>query len=100
MVVWSDVARNDLRAIHDYIALDSELYAKKTVRDIVERGSTLQSMPERGRVVPELNDPHVREIFVYSYRVIYQISSAGVEVLTVIHDHRDFSGEDIPLPSE
>ncbi len=37
MVIWSLPTRDDLKAIHDYIAKDSPFYAKKTVQDIRER---------------------------------------------------------------
>ena len=30
-------------------------------------------MPERGRIVPEMNDPAVREIIHGSYRIIYEL---------------------------
>ena len=36
MVIWADPAKADLRAIHDFIALDSKYYAKKVVQDIME----------------------------------------------------------------
>ena len=39
MVIWIQPAKDDLRAIYEYIALDSKFYAKKTVQDIVERAA-------------------------------------------------------------
>jgi plasmid stabilization system protein ParE len=98
MVDWSLSARDDLRAIYDYISRDSRFYAKKVIRDIVERASSLDILSERGRVVPELNDTSVREIFVYSYRIMYQILSNRVEVLAVIHGQRNISAQDILPP--
>jgi toxin ParE1/3/4 len=41
-----------------------------------------------GRVVPELANPAIREHFIYSYRVIYQVSGDDVQVLSVIHGRR------------
>ena len=41
-----------------------------------------------GRVVPERDDPDIREIFIYSYRVIYRIRKDQIEVLAVIHGAR------------
>jgi plasmid stabilization system protein ParE len=93
MVKWSHPARDDLRAIHDYIALDSRFYAQKVVREIIEKAGTIEEIPERGRVVPEMNESDVRELFVYSYRIIYQISQKDFLILAVIHGKRDISAE-------
>jgi hypothetical protein len=58
---WSQRARADLKAIHDYIAKDSPLNAKAVARELLQRASTLPATPRIGRAVPELNDPNVRE---------------------------------------
>lgn len=97
MVIWSEMARDDLRAIFKYIELDSKFYANKVVHEIIEQASTLNNLPAQGRIVPELNDTSIREIFVYSYRVMYQISSEKIEVLTVVHGRRELSSKDILL---
>lgn len=39
-----------------------------------------------------LNNPEIREIIIYSYRMIYQITSDNeVEILAIVHIKRDFS---------
>jgi hypothetical protein len=48
-------------------------------------------MVERGRVVPELEEPAVRELIVGSYRLIYEIQGADVNVLGLIHGARDLA---------
>ena len=90
MVKWSGPARMDLKQIHDYIASDSKYYAKKVVQTIVEKTEELMAFPQIGRMVPEIDNPNIRELFVYSYRLIYEISSDGIEILAVIHGRRDF----------
>jgi len=90
MVKWSRPARMDLKQIHDYIAKDSRYYAKKVVQTIVEKTEELMVFPEIGRIVPEIDDPNIRELFVYSYRLIYEITPNGIEILAVIHGRRDF----------
>jgi len=40
-------------------------------------------------VVPEFNDPTVREIFVRGYRLLYTVSKDVVSVLAFIHGVRD-----------
>jgi len=90
MVKWSRPARMDLKQIHDYIAKDSRYYAKKVVQTIVEKTEELMVFPEIGRIVPEIDDPNIRELFVYSYRLIYEITPNGIEILAVIHGRLDF----------
>jgi toxin ParE1/3/4 len=95
MVIWSLPARDDLKQIFDYIALDSTIYAHKVVKNIVEKSMAIEDFPQRGRVVPEINDPNIREIFIYSYRLMYEITSKNIYILGIIHGKRDFSPDDI-----
>jgi toxin ParE1/3/4 len=90
MVKWSRPARIDLKQIHDYIAKDSGYYAKRVVQSIVEKTEELIDFPKIGRIVPEIDDPNIRELFVYSYRLLYEITPDGIEILAVIHGRRDF----------
>ena len=62
MLRWSARARADLKAIHDHISEDSQRNAKAVVRDILERAEQVPVTPRAARVVPELNDPTIREI--------------------------------------
>lgn len=91
MVEWSGPAKRDLKQIYDYIAQDSKYYAKNVVQNIVEKSKKLEPFPKAGRIVPEINDSTIREIFVYSYRLIYEVKSNRVEILAIIHGGRDFS---------
>ena len=56
MVIWADPAKNDLRAIHDFIASDSKYYAKKVIQDIIDRTNIIEKYPMIGRKVPETDD--------------------------------------------
>ena len=91
MVKWSVPARNDLKQIHDYISNDSRYYARIVIQEIVTKTGTLTDFPEIGRVVPEISDQNIRELIVYSYRLVYEISAGGIEVLAIIHGRRDFN---------
>jgi len=90
MVKWSVPARNDLKLIYDYIAKDSKYYARNVIQEIVAKTETLTELSEIGRIVPEISDQNIRELIVYSYRLIYETSGAGVEILAIIHGRRDF----------
>jgi plasmid stabilization system protein ParE len=96
MVKWTDHAKGQLRDIHEYIARDSALYAKRVAEALVNKTIGLDELPHIGRIVPELNEETVRELSLYSYRILYEIKSAHIEVLAVIHKRRDLRSEDIP----
>jgi toxin ParE1/3/4 len=98
MVEWSGPAKRDLKQIHDYIAQDSKYYAKNVVRNIVSKSETLEPFLKVGRMVPEINDPNVREIFIYSYRLIYEITPRRVKILAIVHGKRDFSNANLDMP--
>lgn len=53
-----------------------------------EKGESLAEFPESGRIVPEFNRPEIREQFIYSYRLIYQIQIDAIYILTVFHGRR------------
>jgi toxin ParE1/3/4 len=93
VVIWSKPARDDLKAIFDYIKKDSRYYAEKVIDDIIEKSEYLERFPEMGRVVPEINESNVREIFVYSYRLIYEITNGNINIITIVHFARDFKKE-------
>ncbi|WPL15748.1 Plasmid stabilization system protein [Thiorhodovibrio winogradskyi] len=95
MVVWSQPARADLRSIHDFIAHDSRFYAKKVVQDIREKTDILERVPRAGKKVTELNEDTVRELSLYSYRIIYKIKEEGIFVLAVVHKRRDLKAGNI-----
>lgn len=92
MVVWSIPARDDLKKIHDYIAQDSKYYARQVIDTLIEKAALLIEFPEMGRKVPEIGDPNIREIPIYSYRLIYKYSTDSIEVLTIVHSRQIFSG--------
>ena len=91
MVKWSVPARNDLKQIHAYIAKDSKYYARNVIQEIVIKTETLTELPEIGRIVPEISDQNIRELIVYSYRFIYEISEGGIAILAIIQSRRDFN---------
>ena len=92
MVKWTNPAKLDLKDIHDYIARDSKYYAQKVSQDIVDKSERLKHFPEIGRIVPEVNDPNIREVFIYSYRLIYEVLPNGVQILALVHNKRNFTG--------
>ncbi|KFZ45166.1 hypothetical protein KD27_00905 [Smithella sp. D17] len=90
MVIWAGPAKTDLKAIYDFVASDSKYYAKKIVQDIIDRTNIIETYPMIGRKVPEIDDENIREIFAYSYRILYEIKSENIYIIGIIHGRRDF----------
>ena len=64
---------------------------------MVRKTVGLDKLPRLGRKVAELNEEHIREIAMYSYRIIYEIKTDDdIEILAVIHKRQDFTEEDLP----
>ena len=87
-VAWSPEAVEDIESIAAYIERDSTYYARAVVGKIVEMGKSLSQFPESGRIVPEIDDPAIRERFVYSYRVIYRVETDRLLIVAVVHGRR------------
>jgi toxin ParE1/3/4 len=58
------------------------------VRKIFSLTRTLAGFPLAGRKVPEFEDDNFREVFAYSYRIIYRVEQDAVVVVAVIHGKR------------
>lgn len=87
-VVWTALAKADLQEIREFISRDSRLYARRTIERIRAGVASCRQFPEATAIVPEFDDPTVRETFVGSYRVIFRLTSKKITVLTVIHAAR------------
>jgi toxin ParE1/3/4 len=91
-VVWADVAEKDLVNIIEYIAEDSPQNALNILKNIRKHASDLYTLPERGRIVPELYDQGIlqyRELIIEPWRLIYRVSEQEVYVLSVIDSRRN-----------
>ena len=87
-IVWSKRAVQDLETIAEYIAADSPAYASVVLKKIINQARTLADFPNIGRKVPEFDDETMRELSVYSYRVIYRVRDSDALIVAVIHGRR------------
>jgi toxin ParE1/3/4 len=88
-VAWSRRALQDLENIAEYIATDSPTYAANVVKKITSASRMLAQFPRSGRKVPEFDDDNVRELIVYSYRLIYRLTSEEILIAAIIHGSRN-----------
>ena len=97
-VIWSEVSVKDLTDIIEYIASDSPSNALKILKALKQKAANLYTLPERGRIVPELWDQGIiqyRELVVSPWRIIYRVSEMKVYVLAVLDSRQNI--EDILL---
>ncbi len=88
-VILSPAALNDLQAIFDYIAKDSELYAAKVVDKILHRITVLETHIRVGKIVSEFQTEAIREIPEGNYRIIYRIENeTEISVARIYHRAR------------
>ena len=91
-VVWTEQARQMLEDVLSYIAQDSRSAAEGLLIQAIEAASSLEVHSERGRRVPELDQPNVRQLLVHRYRLFYAVTPTEVQVLAFIHGARDLTG--------
>lgn len=97
-ISWASGAESDLSNLILYIAEESPANALKVLAKIKEKASNLKQFPERGRIVPELQDQGIglyREIIVPPWKIVYRISGKEVYVLTVLDSRQN--AEDVLL---
>ena len=57
----------------------------------LEVAASLATFAERGRVVPEIGESTLRELFVYDYRLLYRVRDDRVVIRAFLHGARDFT---------
>jgi len=86
-------ARQDLLHLHRYVAEnDSRAKANKLIDDLHRVCSKLETMPERGRIPPELERIGIsefRELMLRPYRIIYHVVKSDVFVYCILDGRRD-----------
>jgi addiction module RelE/StbE family toxin len=95
-IKWTLQAKDDLKNIADYISKDSAVYARRLVIKIRKRTEILKTQIRIGKIVPEIEDPDIRELIEGNYRIIYKIISKNrIDILSVHHSARDLTKRQI-----
>ena len=84
-LMWLESAKDDLRSIYEYIALDSKRYAKYQVKQIRDRTSILKDNPKARKIVLEYENESVREVICGHHRIIYRIINSNFILILLIH---------------
>ena len=91
-IIWSPKARQRAREAVDFIKEDRPLASEQWLEGLVQRVLLLEEFPDQGRIVPEWGQSDVREVLHPPYRVLYQVSSEQVEILTLSHMRQELEG--------
>ncbi|RJP32213.1 MAG: type II toxin-antitoxin system RelE/ParE family toxin [Candidatus Omnitrophota bacterium] len=89
-LIWSPTAKFDLKDITAFIAKDSASAAKRFVKNLLQAVERLADFPESGRIVPEFNDPVIREVIRKPCRIVYRVDIENriVEIARIWHAAR------------
>lgn len=86
-------AEEDLFEIYKYVFLnDSEEEAERLYNNLYNRCKTLERIPQRGRIPPELKLLEINdflEILYKPYRIIYQIIKKEVYIHCILDGRRE-----------
>ncbi|MCA2017049.1 type II toxin-antitoxin system RelE/ParE family toxin [Vibrio tritonius] len=93
-VVWSPLALEKLGDAAEFISLDDPVAAENWVNDVFDKTELLGTMPEMGRLVPELHNPNYREIIFGNYRIIYSIG-LEIQILTIRNCRQILTKDDV-----
>ena len=89
-LIWAPSAILDLKDIVSFIAESSPENSVRFGRKIFQQVEQLTNFPESGRIVPEFDDPVIREIIRKPCRIIYRLKSQShiVEIVRIWHAAR------------
>jgi len=87
-IIWSPLAVDRVSEIAAYIAQENPATAKKWVDAVFRKVKDLQTFPEIGRIVPEIQNKTIRELIYGNYRLIYRLEEKRISVLTVRHGNQ------------
>jgi plasmid stabilization system protein ParE len=94
VIRYTKRALADLLAIGDFIAAENPVAAADWVARLRNRVERAADMPRSGRVVPELEREHIREVFVRTYRLIYRVEEGGITVLAALEGRKQLGDID------
>jgi addiction module RelE/StbE family toxin len=92
---WTETAKQDMLSIKRYIAMDNPAAAKRWIETLKKRARKTLHEPLAGRKVPEFSQNDIREMIEGDYRIVYQVFSDKLVILTVFEGHRLFPVEKV-----
>ena len=93
-VVWAEHARRALDEALTYIAERSPQSARRLAERVLGGADSLDTFSERGRMVPEVGDPTLRELLIEPFRLMYEVDERQVRIVGFIHQRRLFLAQE------
>ncbi|NGP89371.1 type II toxin-antitoxin system RelE/ParE family toxin [Fodinibius halophilus] len=88
-IILTDRFLGRIEEFSDYIALNDIPTAVNWANEIFDQCEQLRSHPESGRIVPEFGQPEIRELIHGNYRLIYEVKTNQVDMLTIWHTSQE-----------
>lgn len=79
-VILSLKAINDLKVIVRYIAINNPKTARKLGQQLLDQAKELGKFPLRGQIVPEFENPNIRQLILRPYRIIYRVEETQKQI--------------------
>ena len=83
-IKWTIKSLKDLKVINDFISLDSKFYAARYINRLIQLVDQLVLFPDSDRIVPEKNNPEIRELIEGNYRIFYRRQKNFITILRYI----------------
>jgi plasmid stabilization system protein ParE len=85
----ADSALDDLAGIRDWYRVQGvPETGERVLTEILQRIQTLRDHPEKGRIVPEFDQPTLRELIHPPFRIVYRIEKPRVSIVRVWRSER------------
>ena len=90
----ADSAVRDLEAVRDwYVSQSTPDVGERLIREVLASLDQLVQFPESGRVVPEFDQPWLRELIRLPFRIVYRVDGERVRVVRVWRSERPMDSE-------
>jgi len=88
-IEFTESAILDLEDIKSYyLELQVPHIGDKFISDIINHIETLPCNPEIGRLVPEFQMPHIKEVIHSPFRVVYTLNDISIQIIRVWRSER------------
>ena len=91
-IIIAPSAQADLADIVRYVAQHNSDAAARLGYELITHTENLANFPELGRIVPECQQPNLREVICRSYRIIYRLrrDEQRIDIVRFWHAARGF----------
>ncbi|HEY8160351.1 MAG TPA: type II toxin-antitoxin system RelE/ParE family toxin [Methylobacter sp.] len=96
-LLFAESAFNDLADIQAYyLEQDIPNIGDKFVTEIIAHAEVLEDHPEIGRIVPEFDEPKIRELIHPPFRIVYWLDNQTIHVIRIWRSERLLQ---LPVPN-